>query len=44
MNAEGGPLDVAGGEESGDHRPSGHPYLRAVARSAHLHKFILLRN
>ena len=40
MNAEGGPLDVAGGGESGDplphdHHPSGHPYSRAVARSRH---------
>ena len=40
MNAEGGPLDVAGGGESGDplphdHHPSGHPYPRAVARSGH---------
>ena len=37
MSAEGGPLGVAGGGESGDHRPSGHPYPRAVARSGHLH-------
>ena len=35
MNAEGEPLDVAGGGESGDHHPSGHPYPHAVARSGH---------